>query len=102
MHDAARNTLAACDSIIDGCYCELRLHPRGNRVTDDAIRIDVFDCTDVEFPLTGGVLGDIGEPDLVHPRGREIAPDKIIVHGRAGLLVITASFFAKHAPPLVF
>ena len=101
MHDAARDVLAACDGIIDGFDCDAGLHARVDRVADDAIRIRVFDRTDVEFPLTGWMLRDIGEPDLVHPLRREIAPDKIIMHGRAGLLAITASFLAKHAPPLM-
>ena len=86
MHDATRNTLPACDGIIDSGDCDAGLHTLVDRVADDAIRIRVFDRTDVEFPLTGWMLGDIGEPDLVHPLRREIASYEIIMYGWAGRL----------------
>ena len=102
MYDAARDTLTPCDRIIESGDGDAGLPARVDRVTDDAIRIRVFNCTEVKFPLTRWVLGAIGQPDLVGTIRCELAAYEIIMHGHASRLSVAASFLAKHAPPLAF
>ena len=50
-------------------------------VADDLVGVAVLDRAQVELALTGGVLGDVSEPDLVRCRGgmREVVGDAALV-----------------------
>jgi hypothetical protein len=65
---------------VDG---ELGGHPRVHRIADDPVGAGVFDRAEVELALTGGVFGDVGQPELVRPRGGELPLDQVVVHRRA-------------------
>jgi hypothetical protein len=54
------------------------------------------------------VLGDVGQPHLVHLLGTEAVlsddalindSEQIVVHGRAGLLAVLGAFLAETRPP---
>jgi len=52
---------------------------RESMVAHDLVGVAVLDRTQVELPLTGGVLGDVGEPDLVRRGGGELVPGPAFV-----------------------
>ena len=55
----------------------------------------------VELALTGGVLGDVGQPQPVGLLGREVPADAVIVHGRAWAGPVLAALGPERAVPLV-
>jgi hypothetical protein len=61
-----------------------------DRPADDSAREHIDDCRAVHLPLSRGVLGDIGAPDLVRALDREVPVDQVdvglgqqVTHGAA-------------------
>ena len=67
---------------------------------DDAAVVQVTDAGEVELAVTGGELGDIGDPSLVRCRGREVAVQQ--VRQPAGVGPATPPFFDECAPTRSF
>ena len=63
------------------------LHPRVDRVTHDPVGEHIFDRTQVHLSLSGAVLGDVGEPQLVGPLSGELPLHQVIMDRRTCLLV---------------
>jgi len=79
---------AACPhGVIPCCDSQRGLHPRVHRVPDDPAGIDVLHPAEIELALGRGVLGDVGQPQLVRRRGGEIPLHQIIVNRRPGSAV---------------
>ena len=72
------------DRVVQRSDRERGLHVGVHRVADDATRERVFDGAEIELALDGGVLGDIGEPQLVGGLGAEGAAHEIVVHRLLG------------------
>src|SRR3954447_23610293 len=51
----------------------------------------VLDRTQVDLPLAGGVLGNVGQPQLVRRGSGEAALDQVVMHGRSGPLGFPAA-----------
>ncbi len=81
-HDAAG--LPSGDGGPQGADGELGGHALVEGVADDAVAEQVLDRAAVELALGGGVLGDVGQPQLVGSGGGELALDQVVVHRRAG------------------
>ena len=79
--------------MVEGVNGEPRCHPISHRVADDPPAAGDLDRAEVELPLSGGVLGDVGQPQPVDLLGGEGALDKVVVDRRAGLAV-SPRFFA--------
>lgn len=73
---------------------------RGVMVSATASAEGVLDRAETELAFAGGVLGDVGEPQLVRTGGGEVTADQVVVHRRAGLAAL-AALLAEHAPPAV-
>lgn len=80
MHDCAHGRVPAqhggVAKSVDG---QLGGHPGVHRVADDLVAASVLDRAEVELALTGGVLGDAGQPQLVEPVGVELPGDQVVV-----------------------
>ncbi|MDH6573693.1 hypothetical protein M2160_008800 [Streptomyces sp. SAI-117] len=76
------------------------LHPRVDGVAHDPGAEGVLDHAEVELALTGGVLGDVGEPQPVRAGRGEVTADEVVVHRRAGLRA-PAALLVEHAPSAV-
>lgn len=77
-------------------------HPRSTdapRGSDDTVGEDVLDRTQVQLALTGAMLGDIADSQLIWRTCAEVALDDI-VHRWPNLAVL-AALLSEHAPPLV-
>lgn len=81
------NALTARVAIIEGV----------DRVPHDPVGVQVLDRAQIELALTGGVFGDVGQPQLVGPLGGETASDEVDMHRRAGLAV-QSSLPGEHRP----
>jgi hypothetical protein len=64
---------------------ELGGHPFAHRVADDPGGAGVLDRAEVELAFTGGMFGDVGQPELVGPGGGELPFDEIVVDRRSRL-----------------
>jgi len=71
--------------VLEGVDGELGGHPLGHGVADDPSAAGVLDRAEVELALAGGVLGDVGQPQLVELVGAEGPFDEVVVNGWAGL-----------------
>ena len=58
---------------------------RGDGVSDDLVGVAVLDRTQVQLALTGGMLGDIGQPLGIWCGGGEIPAHEVVVHRRPRL-----------------
>ena len=77
---------AAGDGHLQGAEGEVAGHPRVDRIAHDPAGPDVLDRAQVQLPLAGGVLGDVGQPHHVRAGCGEVPLDQVIVHRRARLL----------------
>ena len=73
-------------SIVNCFYSQPRFHARIDGIADDSIAEHVLDRAHVQLALTGVMLGDIGQPQLVDCLSCEATFDEVITHRRAGLL----------------
>jgi hypothetical protein len=98
--DAAGDLTAACDGHLDGGDHEAGLHAAVDGPADDPVREAVLDGAEVELPLAGAVLGDVGEPQVVRAIRGEVAADELVVRGRARLALLRFLGLAKadHQP----
>jgi hypothetical protein len=85
------------------------LHPRVDGVAHDLVGVAVLDRTQVQLPLGGGVLGDIGQPLDVRGRGGEVAGraavpvgdlQQVVVHWRSRLAVEATLLGVQREDPL--
>jgi hypothetical protein len=74
-------------------------HPLVDGVADDAVGEEVFDRAAVDLALTGGVLGDVGDPLAVGLCRGEIALDVVVVDRRAGPGALAGSSLADGGRP---
>ena len=74
------------DGVAKCSNSERRLHPVIERVANNAVGIEVFDCAAVELAFTRSVLSDVGQPHLIWSRGREVTLKQVIVHRGSGAL----------------
>ena len=72
------------DGLVKGVHGQRGLHAPGHGVPHDPPGVEVLDGAEVELALARGVLGDVGQPELVQSLGGELALDTVIAHGRAG------------------
>ena len=79
---------------------EPSFHSLADRVADDPARVDILDRAEVELALSGGVLGDVGQPKPVRGACGEVATDEIVVRRRARQRPLTL-LLAEHAEPAV-
>ncbi len=78
-HDSLR-VAAVGDGHLECVHGDAGLHPGVDRVADDLVREHVLDRAEVELPLRGPVLGDVGQPQLVRAIGGEVALHEVVVH----------------------
>lgn len=83
MHDGVDRAPEG-DRVGQGGDGELGGHAVADAVADDPVAAGVLDRAEVELALGGGVLGDVGEPQLVEPVGAEPALHEVVVDGRSG------------------
>ena len=101
MQDAAGHLTAAGGGHLDGRNDEAGLHPGVDGPAHDPIRPEVFDGAQVELPLTGGMLGDVGQPQPVRPPGGEVAAHEVVVRWRARRAPVATAGLAERRPPAV-
>ena len=63
-----RRPTRAATALSEGVDGEPGLHPVADGVAHDPAGVDVLDRAQVELALAGGVLGDVGQPQLVRRR----------------------------------
>jgi hypothetical protein len=85
-----RGSAAASDSAGQGGNGESGGHPVVHRVAHDPPGAGVLDRAEVELALLGGVLGDVGQPQLVGAGCGELAAHEVVVHRRARPAPLTA------------
>jgi hypothetical protein len=68
---------AARGRVVEGVNGEPRGHSGVHRVADDPVAASVLDSAEVELALPGGVLGDVGQPQLVELLSTELAGDQV-------------------------
>src|SRR5699024_9111835 len=71
-HASSHVTTATDHCHLEGIDSQTRLHPRADRVANDARRAGVLDCAQVQLALIGVVLRDVGEPELIRAIGSEL------------------------------
>jgi len=105
MHHTARHVRAgggpAVDRGGDGVDREPGLHPIRDGVAHDPVGVDVLDRAQIELALGGGVLGDVGQPQLVRLGGGEVPFDPVVVDRRAGPFAVLAAFHPERGPPVL-
>jgi len=69
---------------MEGPDGQLARHTGVGGIPDNAVGEDVFHDTAVELSLSGVVLGDVGEPQLVGGVGGEVPFDEVVVDRRSG------------------
>jgi hypothetical protein len=74
-------------------------HPLVDRVADDPVAEQVLDRAAVQLAFGGGVLGDVGDPDLVRLGGGEVASDVVVVDRRSRGLARAAATLADRGRP---
>ena len=67
------NVASTADRVLQSSNGEVAGHPWSHRIADDAVAEHVLDRAQVELALTGGMLGDVGQPQLVRSIGSEMA-----------------------------
>src|SRR5690606_38786893 len=80
------------DSVAQCCHRQAGFHAAVDGIANDASRVAVLDCADVQLALASWMLGDVCEPLLVLPPGREITADQVVMHGWSGLAVFATLF----------
>lgn len=108
MHHAAGDvTTTHRDRVVQCRASQGGLHAVADRVAHDPAGKDVFDSAEVERALTGSVLGDVRQPELVRVlRGEHVtrAPElvcdhaEVIVDGRTGLATVACALLTEHGP----
>lgn len=98
--DDGSNWTSRHDGVAKCSNSERGLHPVIERVANNAVGVDVFDGAAVELALTRSVLSDVGQPDLVRSRSREVTLQQVIVNWRTGTLGI-GLLLGKSAPQLL-
>ncbi|GIZ95769.1 hypothetical protein TTY48_03810 [Tsukamurella sp. TY48] len=93
MHYASGNrgrATAPGHGAVDGVDRDAGLHPFVDRVSDDPIRIDVFDRAQIQLALAGVVLCDISEPQTVRGLSGELAFYQVVMDRRSGTFAAAA------------
>jgi len=70
VEDEASDITASGDGVVERGKGEVGLHQGVDGVADDSVRPEVLERAQVQLPFAGGVLGDVGEPDLGWARRR--------------------------------
>jgi hypothetical protein len=79
VEHAAGDVTAPGDGVVERGHGQPGLHPRVDGVPDDPVGVDLLDRAEVELALTGAVLGDVGEPQLVRGGDGELVPDPALI-----------------------
>ena len=88
--DRRSNRATALDRHPQGRDGEVGGHPVGDGIAHDPVGEHVLDRAAIQLALTGPMLGDVGEPELVGRRGGEDPLHQIVVHRGAGLAALAA------------
>ncbi len=101
MHDADGSVATPGCRVVQRVHREAGLHTVADRVADDPSGEHVLDGAEVELALVGPVLGDVGQPQLVHVIGGEVPLDQVIVDRRSRTLLVLPTLLPEGRPPLV-
>jgi len=71
-------------SIVERSDRQGRLHSTIDRVPNNPVRPHILDRAQVQLPLIGAMLGDVGQPQLVRILRGELAVDEVVMDRRAG------------------
>jgi hypothetical protein len=96
-HDGAGG-LATCDGGAQRGGGELGGHAFVDGVADDPVGEQVLDRAAVELALGGGVLGDVGQPDLIGTLGGEVPAHQVVMDCWAGSSLAAPSLLGGGRP----
>lgn len=104
MHDAPGHRLgasAAGHGLLESVHGQRGLHPAGHGAPHNPSGVEILGRTEVELALSGGVLGDVGQPQPVGLLGREVPADVAIMHGWSWTGPVLAALGPERGVPLV-